>query len=206
MEKIRSSHSHTNKNEPLTANGTTSTSSAEPCSLVQIAKALPRSSLVKRWWLYGLLYLVVLIIGLLMITVRQQLQQVATHHLKAGTELNRADLRPQGPSFLASFQQDSDQMVGKYLKTDVDANNPIWSENLTATPFVTTEDFVVKVKLGRNAVAAKFLQPNSKVVLTSENSAEKHEGVVITTTGNVASGGVNSGTNAAKPDRRSPNP
>lgn len=139
--------------------------------------------LSKKWRLHAIIYFLVLLLGLGIITFRQKAQYAAAYDLKAGHEIKAADLKAQDPGILKMFQPDPNLIVGMYLKTNVGANTPIWTRNVTATPPVTVEGKVLQVRLTGDAVIEKFRQTGSKVILSSPDSTEKHEGVIISVPG-----------------------
>ena len=161
-------------------------------------------ALSKKWRLYAITYFLVLLLGLSIITLRQRAQYSAAYDLKAGHQVNAADLNAHSIDIFRMFRPDRNPIVGKYLKTDVGHNKVIWARNLSATPPAMIEANVVQVRLSENAVVEKFRRSGSKVILTSADSTEKHEGVIIGATGKPESGESKSETKATSAEHHGP--
>jgi hypothetical protein len=161
-----------------------------------------------RWWLFALTYGVVLGIGLGLITIRQRAQYIAAVDLKTDRPIQSSDLRSPVDRIPRIFRVDQKIIVGKHVKNDVDRGKPIWQNNLSAAPAVTsdTPGNVVQVRLNEGTVSATFLQPKSKVVLSSTDSTEKSEGVIIGTPTKTAPRESKGETGATAQGKPSPEP
>src|SRR5262249_32219501 len=153
---------------------------------------------IYRWWLFAVTYCVVLLVGLCLITIRHRAQYVAALDLKADHLIQSSDLRSPINRIPRIFQVDQKIIVGKYLKNDIDSGKPIWQNSVSSRPMVTTDaqGDVVEVRLAEGTASAKFLQPKSKVVLSSTDSTEKSKGVIIGTPRKTAPRGAKDETDA----------
>jgi hypothetical protein len=164
--------------------------------------------IIYRWWVFAVTYCVVLGVGLYLITIRQRAQYIAALDLKADHLIQSSDFRPPINRIPRIFQVDQKIIVGKYLKNDIDSGKPIWQNSVSSAPIATTDSQgdVVQVRLAEGTASAKFLQPKSKVVLSSTNSDEKSEGVIIGTSTKTAVRGSKGETGATGERKPSPKP
>jgi flagella basal body P-ring formation protein FlgA len=128
--------------------------------------------------------------------------------LKAGHLIEHSDLRSPIDRIPRVFRVDPKVIVGKYLKNDIDSGKPIWQNSVSSAPMVSadTQGYVVQVRLAEGTAPAKFLQPKSKVVLSSTESTDKREGVIIGTVGKSSPRGSKGETGATGKDKTSPQP
>jgi len=163
---------------------------------------------IYRWWLFALTYFAVLVIGLYLITIRQRAQSIAALDLKADHQIQPSDVRSPVDCIPPIFRVDQKVIVGKYLKNDIDSGKPIWQNSVSSAPIATTDTQgdVVQVRLAEGAASAKFLQPKSKVVLSSTDSTEKSEGVIIGTVGKSSPRRSKGETSATAEGKTSPQP